>query len=108
MKRILLLLTFIIGVICGYSQDKPKKENLQDAKSQMVLRGTSRDQMYMVKDNFHNKQTIKRRQVTINRQQMMIKKRMHQMHHQKLNRQRNIQMRKIRQQATRRQQMRRR
>ena len=112
MKRILYVLTiFIVGLAGSYGQEKPEAATpkIQDAKSQMVLRGTTRDQVYMVKDNLHRKKIQKRKQVAINRQQMLMKKRQMQIQTNKVRmQQRNLRQRRVKQQVVRRQQIRRR
>jgi hypothetical protein len=110
MKHLIIFIFLIAGFYSSYAQDKPKSPApaLKDAKAQIVLRGTTRDQVSIVKDNLHQKQVLKRKQAAVKRQQMMVKKRMQRIQKQRVVQQRNIQKRRMKQQAVRQQQSRKR
>jgi Tfp pilus assembly protein FimT len=105
MKQFILITSLITGSLLGYSQEKPSDALKNDAKTQMVLRSNTRDQVYVLKDNSHNKQIQNRKQLVVNRQRMLNKKRMQHLQQQKhmQQQQRIIQQRSMQQKAVRQQ-----
>ncbi len=110
MKRyaIFLILLTIGGI--GFCQEPPATSPpaLKDARSAMALRGTTRDQVMVLRDNHSQSIVQKRNQQAINKQRMLIQKRTKQFQQQKIMHNRSLQRQHIRQQAARRQQMQRR
>jgi hypothetical protein len=107
--RYLYIITFLLAtlfpVVAQEKQDLPPQ--LGEAKSKMVLRGTTRDQMMVTKDNMHRKQVQQRRQVAVNRQRAIMKKKIQQHQRRRIMQKQQMQKRRLKQQAIRRNQMRR-
>ncbi len=103
MKPIILFIALLLSAVSAFGQKKadvPNKaatEQFKEAASQMVLRGTSRDHSFVMKDNQRRNQMVQRKQAVIQRQQMMNKKRMQQVQMQRNMRQ-NVQKQRMQQQ----------
>ncbi len=96
----IILLLLACNLFAQEKADIPNKvvaEQFQEATSQMVLRGTSRDHSFVLKDNQRRNCMLQRKQTAIQRQQMMTKKRMQQAQMQRNMRQ-NVQKKRMQQQ----------
>ena len=102
MKYFLLFILFLTFSLAGQSQVGKTKPDMQDIKSQMVLRANTRDKVAIVNDNSHRSQMQVRRQIIQGQQQKIMRQHMNHIQKQRIYRQRMLQLRKKRREAARR------